>query len=224
MLFRSRDLKQNYRTMLFNEIVRKLTARKASDMRWFAELAKAEGAYLHPRQLATIIDNHDLSRFAAETDRPAERLRLALTLLMTWRGIPVITYGTEIGMAGRTSDGSNRAMMRFGADPELTAFAARLVKLRRSTPALTRGVQLPVHADRAVYAYLREHEEVRVLTVLNNSRREQQRTLALPAWLGWNGAWRDMLGSETIMAEAGRIRLALPPRGARVLIHDGQQL
>lgn len=211
------DLRQNYRTMLFNEIVRKLTARKASDMHWFAELAKADGAYLQPRQLATIIDNHDLSRFAAETDRPAERLRLALTLLLTWRGIPVITYGTEIGMTGRTSDGSNRAMMRFGADPELTAFMAKLVKLRRSTPALTRGTQLPVHVDRAVYAYLREHEGTRVLTVLNNSRREQQRTLKLPAWIGWSGNWRDLLAEGTLTANAGKLALTLPPRSARVL-------
>jgi alpha-amylase len=214
---RLRYLKQNYRTMLFNEIVRKLTARKSSDMSWFAQLARSDGAYLHPRKLATIIDNHDLSRFAAETDRPAERLRLALTLLMTWRGIPVITYGTEIGMAGKTSDNSNRAMMRFGADPELTAFLARLIRLRLESPALTQGVQLEVHVDRAVYAYLREYKGTRVLTVLNNSRREQKRTLNLPAWLGWNGNWCDMLGEETVTAQAGKLTVTLPPRGARVL-------
>jgi len=214
---RLRDLKQNYRTMLFNEIVRKLTARKASDMRWFAELAQSDGAYLDPHRLATIIDNHDLSRFAAETDKPAERLRLALTLLLTWRGIPVITYGTEIGMAGKTSDESNRAMMRFGADPGLTADLARLVKLRRTTPALTRGVQAEVHADRAVYAYRRELDGTRVLVALNNSRRAQTRTLTLPAGPGWQGEWRDMLGGESLAADAGKLKIAIPPRAARVL-------
>ncbi len=226
LVARVRELRREYRTMLFNEIVRKLFARKPTDMRWFSSIAKAEGAYTRPHRLATFIDNHDLNRFAHEAEPAEERLKLALGLLMTWRGIPVITYGTEIGMKGGT-EGTNRAPMDFEANPGLRDWVKGLIRVRRSNPALTRGVQVELSADREVYAFLRDDGRDRVVAAVNNSRRAQTRVLRLPAGAAWEGAWSDALGAVDDGADAGkegrlearegRLKVTIPPRAVRVL-------
>lgn len=208
------QLRHEYRTMLLNEIMRRLKAGQPGNLRALAALHAADGAYVNPHLLATLIDNHDLSRFASEANRP-ERLRLALTLLLTWRGLPVLTYGTETGMRGRTDDGSNRAPLVFGADPELTAFVRTLIHLRRETPALTRGTQTEVHADRSVYVFVRDYGSERILVALNNAPRAQVRTVRLPAWQGYDGEWQPLLpGAAAGTATAGKLKLSLPARSA----------
>lgn len=212
------ELRREYRTMLLNEILRKLFARKPTDMRWFSSVARADTEYVRPDLLATFIDNHDLSRFAHEAQPPEPRLRLALALLLTWRGIPVLTYGTEAGLAGSTADGGNRAPMAFGRDRTLEAYVRSLIRLRRSTPALTRGTQSELLADRDVYAFMRDAEGSRVVTVLNNSRGSLSRRLELPAGEGWSGRWRDVIAGEELSADRGALKLKLAGRSARVLV------
>lgn len=61
--------------------------------------------YPDPNLLVTFLGLHDVPRFMSEPDATVEGLKLALTFLMTTRGIPLIYYGDEIGMPG-------------GADPD----------------------------------------------------------------------------------------------------------
>ncbi|MBI5884259.1 MAG: alpha-glucosidase C-terminal domain-containing protein [Elusimicrobia bacterium] len=210
------ELKAEYRTMLFNEILRKVFARRPTDMRWFSRLFGCEDAYAHPELLATFVDNHDLARFVSEAGGSRERLKMALSLLMCWRGIPILTYGTEAGMSGRT-EGSNRAAMPFGADPELEEFTRRLVKLRRAVSAFTRGRQVELLADREAFAFLRDDHETRALCILNNSRAPQERVVEFPS-AGKPAVWLDASTGERIIERHGKLRLELPPRSARVLV------
>jgi hypothetical protein len=109
-------------------------------------------------------------------------------------------------------------MMPFGANPELTELTRRLIRLRRAHPALSRGIQIEVLASRHVYAFVREAEGERALVVLNNSREARSRTLVLPAWIGWDGEWRDAQSGERFTAAKGRLQVGLPKRSARVLL------
>jgi uncharacterized repeat protein (TIGR01451 family) len=101
-----------------------------------ADTLAADGAYLEPNRLATFLDNHDVRRWTStateDAGRPRgealERLDMALSFLYANRGVPVVYYGTEIGMGGlgdpfQHRDGnSNREDMDFDAagDPTLT--------------------------------------------------------------------------------------------------------
>jgi glycosidase len=212
------ELRLEYRTMLFNEIVRKAFARRPTDMRWFGALSACEEAYSKPMLMAPFIDNHDMSRFATESFPCGPRLRMALTLLLTWRGIPILTYGTECGMRGKT-DGENRAPMPFGADPELTAFTRRLLRMRRSVGALTSGGVREILADREVYAFLRESPGGFALVALNNSRLRQVRELRIPE-LGARRRWRDPSSGMGVRLERRCLRMSLKGRSARVLLSD----
>ena len=126
--------------------------------------------------MATIIGNHDVTRFATEANggwhwgdpwrQPAihpissvarERHELALGFMLTMPGLPLIYYGDEYGEVGG-SDPDNRRPMRFGLD--LTTeergtlgFVGRLTRLRKCHPALHRGGLEPlrISAEAAIY-------------------------------------------------------------------------
>ena len=112
------------------------------------------------RLMVTLLDNHDVPRFMEEF--PAEmspetvhdRYKLALTTLLTLPGIPQLTYGNEVGMYGGADPDNRRMMPDWAFEPEFNepdhpgfvkkpgavwAHLQRLIKLRRSLPALARG-------------------------------------------------------------------------------------
>jgi predicted secreted protein len=70
--------------------------------------------YADPSRLVTLADNHDLPRVASACE-PTER-DLVLSFLLTARGIPSLTYGTEVGLEGEREP-ENRADMRFEETP-----------------------------------------------------------------------------------------------------------
>ncbi len=65
--------------------------------------------YERPNELVTFIDNHDDGRFLGQTGGSFVKLKSALTLLYTLRGIPVLLYGTEVGMDGFENHGILRS-------------------------------------------------------------------------------------------------------------------
>ena len=52
----------------------------------------------------TFIDNHDMSRAFTQLSHDKALYKMALSILLTTRGIPQIFYGSEIAMANPTSD------------------------------------------------------------------------------------------------------------------------
>jgi glycosidase len=135
-------------------------ARGASTRR-IADVLAQDTLYDDPTRLATFLDNHDVWRFTSEAEAagalPAEadqRLDLALTLLYTVRGTPVVYYGTEIGMRGRGDSydlpigASSREDMDF-AVLEASRLDERLKALadaRGRHAALRRGAQRTLFA------------------------------------------------------------------------------
>src|SRR5690606_16468124 len=85
--------------------------------------------------------------------------------LFTARGIPVIYYGSETGfMRGRAEHAGNRAYFgqeRVDIAPQSPIFAPlrRIARLRETTPALQRGLQVDValRGDQAAFYRVYQH-------------------------------------------------------------------
>jgi glycosidase len=60
--------------------------------------------YPDPYNLVIFLDNHDVMRAMDLVHNNPQRLKMALQILLTIRGIPQIYYGTEIGMACGSKD------------------------------------------------------------------------------------------------------------------------
>lgn len=91
--------------------------------------------------LAHFLDNHDVPTLVHSLGPRARVYPLAAAMQMTVRGIPVVTWGDELGRTGGGGDPDNRPMMDWSllATPRgaaLHAWWRDLVKLRRASPAL----------------------------------------------------------------------------------------
>ncbi len=180
------------------------------------------GPYANVYDLATFYDNHDMRRLDAEDSGFID----AHNWLFTARGIPVVYYGSETGfMRGQAEHGGNRAYFgqeRIAAAPASPIHASlkRIASLRRESPALQRGLQLPVrlHGDQAVFYRVYQHDgqAQTALVLLNKGDRAQDVTVH--EYLQ-PGRWRDGFSGETL--EVGRqLRAEVPAHGVRVFFLD----
>ncbi len=76
-------------------------------IRALPQLLARDRLYKDPSSLVTFLGLHDVDRFMGEDRATLTGLKLAYTLLFTLRGAPLIYYGDEVGLAGK-SDPDNR--------------------------------------------------------------------------------------------------------------------
>ncbi|TJX68899.1 alpha-amlyase [Soehngenia saccharolytica] len=120
---------------------------------------------------AIFIDNHDNPRFISKHRHFAdEYYKEALTFIMTYPEIPVIYYGTEIGMEGK-EDPLNRADMEWEKtenSPKLEYFKS-LSKLR-TNDVIANGefILLETDDDCIAYQYINDKDSIIIVMNLNN--------------------------------------------------------
>jgi glycosidase len=196
-----------------------------------AESLRRDGLFPHPELLVTFLDNHDTPRLAAVPGVTARRLTMAIAFLLTMRGIPQITWGDEIGMPGHMDDrrdfpggfpGDPRdafiAAGRTAAQQQVFAAYRDLLRLRKSTPALRRGTLTDLVASETVYAYLRQHENERVVVAFNLGNTPAE--VSLPP--GTTGPAERLYGEARWLDTPDGTRLELPAETAVVLRLTGR--
>jgi neopullulanase len=148
--------------------------------------------YPNPDNLLVFAGNHDTNRFSENYSSNLDAYKLAMTLILTTRGIPQLYYGDEIGMLGNKylgGDGdirrdfpggwpgdSQNAFTKEGRTAEQEqyhSFLKKLLQFRKKTPALHFGKLLHFLPKDQVYVYFRTTENQSVMVVLNNSSKQQ---------------------------------------------------
>jgi glycosidase len=167
-----------------------------------AAVLRQDALYPHPERLVPFIGNHDTTRFFTEANGSLPRLKLALGLIATLRGMPQIYSGDEIAMPGG-ADPDNRhdfpggfsgythdAFTQSGrtvAEQDVFAFTSTLLALRKSSPALQTGLEQNLFADENLFAFMRtsdgggcrpDHSKSSYLIVANKATSTQP--VALP--------------------------------------------
>lgn len=177
----------------------------------------------HERSLAglvqaTILDNHDMNRFLWLAGGDKGRLRLAATALLTLPGLPILYYGTEVGLSQRRDgvyeNAEARLPMLWGEDQDtaLLAYCQTVGRLRRESPALRRGSLETLFADRDVYAYRRTAGDDSLLVILNRSEGPQRRRLKAGP-----GAWIDRMSLATVSRVGSDLEVVVPPQAGAIL-------
>jgi len=166
-----------------------------------AKVLRQDALYPHPERLVPFIGNHDTKRFLTEAGDSVPKLKLALGLLTTLRGMPQIYSGDEIAMQGG-EDPDNRhdfpggfvgdahnaftATGRTPTEAEVFTWTSGLLKLRQSYPALQSGMEQNLFADAEVFAFVRSTGEAgctadhsadssrqRILVIANKAQTEK---------------------------------------------------
>jgi glycosidase len=180
------------------------------------------GPYANPYELMSFYDNHDMARFAGtDTD-----FINANNFLFTARGIPIIYYGSETGfMRGTVEHAGNRnyfGQANIDAAPKNPIYQAlqRIAKLRQSSVALQRGLQLNLTMEHDHAAFLRvyQHDGVSqtALVLLNKAATPGAFTLdaRVPS-----GTWTQALGGVETQLSAGQ-SLSVPANGVAVYLQN----
>ncbi|MBI2895846.1 MAG: DUF3459 domain-containing protein [Deltaproteobacteria bacterium] len=176
-----------------------------------AATLSADRAYEAGARLVTLLDNHDLPRIVTACGNDVERVRQALTFLLTARGTPSITYGTEVGLEGQ-AEPANRGDMRF-EDHALAAHIRKLLALRGEHPALRGRSARMLEVGDGLFAYLRAGGGEIALIAVN--RGTEPGAVSLPAELG--GVVHDAFDGEAlpnpVPVAPGSTRVALISSG-----------
>lgn len=168
---------------------------------------------------------------------PYDRLKLAWTFLLTQPGVPLIYYGDELGLPGY-GDPDNRQPLWHHAElsgvssvedlaervtphqASVLRHVAALTAARARHPALRGEGWVEWWAEDALFAYAKSHAGDHALVVLNRTEthRDLDNGLAF-AGLPSSGRYEDVLTGEVFNPSGDSIRVSVPPRGSRVLVH-----
>jgi glycosidase len=164
--------------------------------------------YPNAQELVTLLDNHDLPRVLTACHGDVDRVRRALTFQLTARGIPSITYGTEVGLTGE-KEPVNRADMRFPQSAPMRDTIASLLKLRQEHPSLQRGSNQILAVQDGILGYARVVGSEAALIFV--SSRPRPFSVGLPA---------ELAGATLTDASTGAnvtLPLAIAPNSVQVL-------
>jgi glycosidase len=198
------------------------------------EQALAGSGAVVPRML----DNHDTTRFISEAsgddlsdpwdDPPPEptsasvfaRHQMALALIFTLPGMPVIYYGDEVGLAGADDPDSRRVMPALdGLPPQQAttlALTQRLGVLRRCSLALRRGTRIPIWDDSLTYAFARDAGDGAPAVALF-SRAQSPATVTIPGGVVPPGIWIDAVSGAAVTLD-GATDVPLDPLSFKILV------
>jgi glycosidase len=192
--------------------------------------------------MGLMIGNHDVSRFASVSagnaagdawispPQPVDpavyaKQRLGLAAVFTLPGAPVLYYGDEVGLAGRSDPDCRRVMpaeeVLIPAQRETRAMIQKVGRARACSKALRRGNLRTLLADneRLVYARVVDDEEGRVVdaaVVVLTRRPSLPTTVTLPP--GIPPALFDVVSGEAVHAADGALPVDNAPFGVKVYV------
>ncbi|MFO0760399.1 MAG: alpha-amylase family glycosyl hydrolase [Byssovorax sp.] len=198
---------------------------KNAHFRRFVEVLAHDHGYDDATELVTFLDNHDTPRLLS-VGMPVEHLPLAVTLLLTSRGVPCLFYGTEQALFDATDGGQdpyNRPMMeRFDLDTPVARILPRLAALRRRSLAVQRGYTRELFVGQDVFAFARAYHRSSVVVILNRGKAAHLTLAGVPLP---DGRYADLLGALAHPVEIAREALSLDvPAGAAVVLEHHEAL
>jgi glycosidase len=177
------------------------------------------GPYQNPYELVTFYDNHDMARLAASDNGFID----ANNWLFTARGIPAIYYGSETGFErGKAEHQGNRnyyGQQRIDAASKSPIYRQlkRIAQLRENTPALQRGLMLPIRfaGNQAAFYRVYQKGDVHQLALVLLNKGDASAKFDVSDYLQ-AGRWKPAFGGAAIdVPEGGSLR-------ADVAAHDVQ--
>jgi len=137
-------------------------------------------------QSLNMIASHDTPRALSMLDNDRNRLFIAITLMFTLPGVPMIYYGEENGMCGMF-DPQNRAPMAWdldNCDIEIHNLYRKLIELRKSRKEIQCGklIDLTGWLENGVIAFIRHtgNPSQFSLTVINPANERKDFRLFVP--------------------------------------------
>lgn len=198
------------------------------------EALSNDHVYAHPKDIMVFGDNHDMDRLFTQLDGDVAKMKLALTYLLTIRGIPQLYYGTEVllqndrapgdhgiirtdfpgGWAGDTVNGFTGEGLSKEQD-DVQQFVKKILNWRKDNPTVARGNTIHFGPRDGIYIYGRYTNTGRIMVVLNKNA--SMASLPLDRYeelLRDSAGGKDILTDKRYQWDEG---LSIPAESAMVL-------
>jgi neopullulanase len=197
-----------------------------------ANVLRQDSLYPHPDFLVPFFGNHDTTRFIGAAGSTSEKLKLAIGLTLTLRGIPELYYGDEIGLPGGGDPDNRRdfpggwiedeknAFTRSGRtthQEEIFEYVQTLLRLRREHDALRGGKLWHLASDDSSYIFLRESDEEKLLIAFHDGTSPKTVSLSLQGTPAATAAGiSTLLGNAQADLAGQQLKLVLPPQSLSI--------
>jgi neopullulanase len=180
-------------------------------------------------------DNHDLTRFFTSIGEDYNIYRMAIAVLLTTRGIPMIYYGTELLMTGEEHKGHGFIREDFplgewdisvggrrsavgGQQEEALEYMRTILNWRKDAAVIHDGKLKQFVPSDGIYVYFRYTEKEAVMVIINKNKEDKTLDLArFGEVLKDYGKGRDVVSGKEFILGTGII---LPAETALVLELD----
>ncbi|MFT3753039.1 MAG: glycoside hydrolase family 13 protein [Paludibacter sp.] len=147
--------------------------------------------YANINNLLILAENHDTQRYNNVLNNDFSKFKMAMSLLMTTRGIPQIYYGTEIGMTGNKDKGDGDIRHDFpggwasdsinaftpqgrsAAQNEKFNYLSKLLNWRRTKTVIHTGLLTHYVPENDIYVYFRYNATENIMVIINNNESDQ---------------------------------------------------
>lgn len=149
--------------------------------------------YVYPNtnNLLIFAENHDTQRFNHLINGSLAKFKMAMSFLMTTRGIPQIYYGSEIGMRGEKDKGDGdirrdfpggwagdsinafTASGRTREQNEYFSFLSKLLNWRKNKTVIHTGLLTHYVPENDAYVYFRYNDREKIMVIINNNETDQ---------------------------------------------------
>jgi neopullulanase len=147
--------------------------------------------YADPKRILVFGDNHDMDRLFTQLGKDVALTKMALTYILTVRGIPQLFYGTELlaensdhpnhhgyirsDFPGGWKDDKANGFTGIGLSDEqlsVQSYLKQLLNWRKNNPVIAKGETLHFAPFDGVYVYFRYNKEKTVMVVMNKNDKE----------------------------------------------------
>ena len=182
------------------------------------------GPYQNPYELVTFYDNHDMARLNASDNGFID----ANNWLFTARGIPAIYYGSETGFErGKAEHQGNRnyyGQQRIdnAASSPIHRQLKRIALLREKTPALQRGLMLPLQfaGNQAAFYRVYQKGDLHQIALVLLNKGDASASFDIGDYLQ-AGEWTPALAGKPIHVSAGgKLHANVAPHDVQVYLLD----
>jgi len=189
----------------------------------FAHFLASRHRFPQRMVLAHYLDSHDVPTLLHLLDGDKRKATLAAVLQLTSLGIPVITWGNEVGRrGGEWPDNRSDMLWDDKQDAALLFAYRRLLRIRQEHRALSRGGFARLHEGEDTLVFLRFCPEVgdRVIVAVNRGGKDEVVQLALSGDAATVAVWHDALSANEvpIAPVQGKLLLTIPAGRALILV------
>lgn len=229
------ELNGQFNFPLYWEVVRTFARGESSFVNLWNVIEQSKDFYGADAVMSNFAGNHDIPRLISHSngdisdiwgnaakeqawtnppgqpqdEKAFKRAAMAFTFLMTLKGIPLIYYGDEVGLAG-AGDPDNRRMMPWSgltqAQNDLREHIEKVAKIRNDNPQLRGGDYKKVVSEIDVLIYSKSD----IIVAFNRTTQEIKKKIS------GSGTLKDLISDKTFSG-SGEIEISIPALSSMIL-------